>query len=85
MIHGNARGADTLAGNWAKKNKIEKITAVPADWNTHGKRAGYLRNIAMADLGPECCIAFPGGRGTMMMIGICLQRNIEVIRDHDII
>lgn len=84
LIHGAAKGADTLAKQWAEKNKIKDITAMPADLNTHGKRAGYIRNSAMADLGPDLVICFPGGKGTMMMKGIAIERGIEVLDHYDI-
>lgn len=43
VIHGDAAGADTLAGMWARASGIPDI-ACPADWNTHGKSAGPIRN-----------------------------------------
>lgn len=68
IIHGGARGADSLAGRWAASRGIE-VAVYPADWNTHGKRAGPLRNQLMLDDGrPDAVIAFAGGRGTADMI-----------------
>ncbi len=74
-----------MAAGWARSRGIEKVTAVKADWDTHGKQAGYLRNIAMADMDPEMIIAFPGGKGTMMMKGIGLKRGIEVLDHYEIL
>lgn len=85
LIHGAARGADTMAGNWAKSRNIPKITGVPANWDVDGKSAGYLRNVRMAEMGPDLVIAFSGGRGTMMMIGIALKMGIDVLRDYEIL
>ena len=68
IIEGDARGVDRIAGYWAKKNRID-LRLFPADWDTHGKRAGPIRNKQMLDEGkPDLVIAFPGGRGTANMI-----------------
>ena len=75
LIHGAARGADTLAAEWAEVRGIE-TEAFPAEWHLYGKSAGYLRNKAMLIrlmdtefLGREIgVVAFPGGAGTANMI-----------------
>ena len=68
LIHGAARGADTLAGEWAKENGI-KVSAFPADWEKHKKAAGPIRNQKMLDdAKPEAVVAFPGGSGTKDML-----------------
>lgn len=75
LIHGAARGADSLAEEWAKVRGIE-TEAFPAEWERYGKAAGYLRNKAMLIrlmdqdfLGREIgVVAFPGGTGTANMI-----------------
>jgi len=78
IIHGDARGADTFAGVWARKNNVLEY-AEPADWDKYGKSAGYKRNAAMADLKPHMVIAFSGGRGTQMMVNIANERSIKVM------
>jgi hypothetical protein len=68
IIHGGARGADTLAGEWAKYHNIECIEE-KADWEKYGKRAGPIRNQKMLDEHkPEIVVAFPGGTGTTHMV-----------------
>lgn len=78
IIEGGARGADTMAKTWAETFSVP-VTEVPADWERHGKSAGYKRNEAMADLKPDVVIAFPGGVGTDMMKRIARARGIKVI------
>ena len=79
LIHGAARGADSAAANWARHQGIE-TAAFPADWDTHGKRAGYVRNRQMLVEGkPDLVVAFPGGRGTAMMCDIATKAGVLVI------
>ena len=82
IIEGHARGADRMAGIWAVNNGID-TEIYPADWDAHGRRAGYIRNVQMAEEGkPHMIVAFPGGRGTQMMKDIGKKKNIPVYR-HD--
>lgn len=48
IIHGAARGADTLAGRWAAARGV-RCDVYPADWQRDGRRAGYIRNQRMLD------------------------------------
>lgn len=75
VIEGGADGADRLGGEWADAHGVKRTT-VRADWQRYKKRAGYLRNVAMADLGPDYVFAAPGGVGTRMMVDIARQRGI---------
>ena len=69
IIHGGARGADTLAGRYASEHKLE-CKVFPADWDTLGKSAGYVRNRRMhayiANASDRGCVCFWDGesRGT---------------------
>ena len=78
LLCGMARGADSIAYQSAifMGWPVEKFYA---DWDRYGKRAGPLRNIAMADAKPDVCLAFPGGRGTAHMVSVCIARGIPVI------
>ena len=79
IISGNARGADRLGEEYAAKNDLE-LEVYPAQWNKYGKRAGWLRNIQMAEEGkPNVILAMPGGRGTDMMIKIGVDKKIETV------
>lgn len=67
IIHGDAKGADALARQWAEANGIPHLP-FPANWNI-GKRAGPIRNQRMLDEGkPDGVVAFPGGAGTADMV-----------------
>lgn len=50
LISGHAaRGADAMAERLWRAENFDVLT-VPADWTTHGKRAGLERNQRMVDL-----------------------------------
>lgn len=81
IIEGGATGADSLARAWAKGHRVKCVT-VPADWATHGRAAGPIRNRRMLfDFKPDIVIAFPGGRGTEDMIRQAEQLGIKVMRE----
>ena len=46
IVHGGARGADSIAGEIAKELGFV-VRAYPADWSAHGKAAGPIRNSTM--------------------------------------
>lgn len=80
VIHGCARGADDWASVWARDRGIPE-ERYPADWLTHGKGAGPIRNKQMLTKGkPDQVIAFPGGRGTDNMIQQAEKAGVPVYR-----
>lgn len=78
LVHGDAKGADSMAKNWAISNNVEH-QAYPAKWDVFGDSAGPIRNRQMLDAGFDMLIAFPGGRGTANMISITNQAGIPVL------
>ena len=78
LICGMARGADMTGYHVCKDNDIE-IIEYPADWNTHGKSAGFIRNKEMADV-CDCAVIFWDGQsiGTANMIKLMRNRNKPV-------
>jgi hypothetical protein len=48
IIHGGARGVDSLAEKFANEARIPTRIFLP-DWRKFGKRAGVLRNIEIVD------------------------------------
>ena len=79
VVHGAARGADTLASRAARELGVAQI-ACPADWDTHPKRAGLIRNQEMLAHKPDMVIAFPGKSGTGHMVSIADRAGVPVFR-----
>lgn len=78
IIHGGARGADTLAGEWAQLCRVP-VEVYLADWKKHGRAAGPMRNQRMIEEGqPDLVMAFPGGAGTTDMVLRAKAAGIEV-------
>lgn len=78
LIHGGARGADSLAHAWATSKQVP-VEVYPADWKRYGKAAGYRRNTQMLTEGkPRVVIAFPGGRGTADMVKQAAGADVTV-------
>lgn len=58
IVHGAARGADTIADEEARALGFE-VRPYPADWQKHGKAAGPIRNQRMLDAeAPDVVLAF---------------------------
>lgn len=82
LVSGHAKGADTLAEEYAGKNGIE-IKVFPAQWSKYGKSAGPIRNKEMLDYISEAeehfVIAFWNGRsrGTKHTIETAEKMGIE--------
>lgn len=68
VVHGGARGLDTIAASVAKRLgwPTERHEVTSREWEEHGPSAGHRRNQAMVDLGAAVCLAFPElrSRGT---------------------
>jgi len=78
VVSGTARGADKTGEEWAKFNNIP-VEKHPANWDKHGKSAGYIRNSEMADCS-EALVAFWDGksRGTKHMIDLATKKGLVV-------
>jgi hypothetical protein len=80
IVTGDSRGYDSLAKQWAYENQI-KCKVYKTDYDKYGKRAGYKRNVAMFDENLiDTVIAFPGGRGSDIIIAIAESANIPIIK-----
>jgi hypothetical protein len=81
LVSGMAKGADALGYMFAHKNNV-KVYEFHADWNRHGKRAGYLRNEEMGQFA-DALVAFWDGdsKGTKHMIDYMIElgKHVTVI------
>jgi len=89
IIHGGARGADTIADTIARALKFE-VRVYPADWIGGGKAAGPIRNSRMLreqhpdeqgvriDKGIAFSTHFHTSRGTLDMATKMSKENIPV-------
>ena len=73
VISGGARGADALAERYAHERGLP-IRVFPADWDTHGKSAGFLRNREIMAAADEV-VAFWDGRSSGTQHAIELART----------
>lgn len=81
LVHGGANGADTIAGKvW--KTFGGKVEVHKANWDTLGRRAGYVRNAEMVAAGATLCIAFiaSGSRGATMCADLAEAAGIPTRR-----
>lgn len=79
LLSGGARGADTLAIEWAALHGI-KTHVEMADWTRLKKAAGPVRNQLMLDrYKPRGAVMFPGWRGTPDMLSRCLANGVPVL------
>lgn len=69
VVHGDCpTGADRYARLWVQRRRAVSVAQgyassvveerYPAQWRLLGKRAGYVRNAMMVDLGADLCLAF---------------------------
>jgi hypothetical protein len=83
LISGGAKGTDTLAESYALQKgykKDETFFEIKADWNTHGKKAGMIRNSEMIKVA-DMVIAFWDGKspGTGHMVKEAKRKNIPLV------
>jgi hypothetical protein len=75
LIHGNAKGVDTLVKNYCETLHWQCIAYSP-DWKTLGKKAGVLRNQDMVDTNPDFGLFIP----SMKSVGTldCYERFLKI-------
>jgi len=82
IVSGGAKGADSLAEQYAKEKNIQTEIYLP-DWNKHGRSAGFIRNTEIVDAA-DFIVAFWDGisKGTNHSITIAekMDKPIIIIR-----
>lgn len=70
---------DRLGERWSWDFLGKEPTRFPAAWQEHGKRAGYMRNYAMAQYADALVAVFDGSsKGTNHMIKIAKEHGLKV-------
>lgn len=68
VLSGCAPGIDRLGAAWAEAHGIP-VEPHPADWKTHGKAAGFIRNEEMAACADALILVWDGkSRGSANML-----------------
>ena len=78
VVCGCARGIDTFGNLWAKKNGYP-VKHFPADWDKHGKSAGYIRNSEMADYAEACVVIHRDTKGSRHMLDLARRKGLVVV------
>ena len=88
VVHGACpTGADWMASDWVA-NMLEadmgdvREEAHAANWQLEGKRAGFIRNARMVNLGADVCLAFirNGSRGASHTARLAEEAGIPTRR-----
>lgn len=78
VLVGDARGVDALVSVYCR-NYIEDVRMFPADWQTHGKAAGPIRNEEMVKQADIVIALWDGeSRGTRDAINRALSHGKEL-------
>ncbi|MFD9070571.1 DUF2493 domain-containing protein [Streptomyces lasiicapitis] len=88
IVHGDCpHGADRQASAWVRDTQRGPLFVVteerhPANWSLNGKRAGFIRNQLMVDLGADVVLAFikGGSRGASHTAALAEQAGIPTRR-----
>jgi len=65
---------------WAATKPEIKRYVCHADWETHGRAAGPIRNEKMLTWKPDLVVAFPGGVGTADLVRRAEAAGVPVQR-----
>ncbi len=76
---GMAKGVDLAGYKWASRNGVP-IDPYPADWQTHGKAAGHIRNKKMAQNADGLILVWDGeSRGSRSMLQFAKAEHLNIM------
>lgn len=88
IVSGTAQGADKIGEQIAARWHIP-VKQFPAEWEKHGKSAGYRRNEEMAKYADGCIVLWNGhSKGSNHMINLAKEYGLDlmiVTMNHDYI
>ena len=80
LVHGNCRGADTIAGDVATELGME-VEVYPANWSKYQKAAGPIRNAEMLKTDPHIILVWHDdlarSRGTKSCVTLAKKMGME--------
>ena len=78
VVCGMARGVDTSGRNWAERRGVP-VWQYPADWDTHGRSAGPIRNREMAENADGLILVWDGtSRGSASMLSLAREHKLRI-------
>ena len=78
VVSGTAKGVDRIGEFWANTGGIP-VKQFRADWNTHGRAAGPIRNEEMAKYADACIVIWDGkSKGSSNMIKNALKHKLKL-------
>ncbi len=77
IVSGAARGADRLGEKYAQDSQLS-LKKFLADWDKHGKSAGYRRNEQMAEYANAAVVFWDGkSKGSQHMINLAKEQRLN--------
>ena len=78
LISGGAKGADSLAENWARWMGFACLIFKP-NWKLHGRSAGFRRNHTLISQADKVIAFWDGAsRGTAHSLELARKKNVPV-------
>lgn len=80
LVSGGASGIDRVGEMWAR-SVFSLVRIFPADWETHGRAAGPIRNAKMASFSDALIAIYRKGKltpGTRSMISEARKRGLKI-------
>lgn len=78
VVSGAAKGVDYMGELWSEWRDVP-CKRFPADWNTHGKAAGPIRNKQMAEYADALILVWDGkSRGSASMKREAIAAGLKI-------